>query len=194
MRKFFLECLIAIPMTGFLAYFGQMDLPVIILALAMLLDLATGLFKAWTLKTLSSKTAFEGVLKKAASFVAVFVGVGIDYLLPAILESLGIAYSPKLIFGLLVVLWLCVNEFVSVLENLQSLGVPFPKFLQKIADSLKQKIGQDGDVYAATLERGDKHNDSANTSTLDSSGVAGGDIYTTILEHEDEKTEDENEQ
>ena len=151
MKKFFLEALIALPAVGILSYFEQMELPIIILAFAMLLDLVTGLAKAWTSKELSSKAAYRGVLKKLASFVAVMVGVGADWLLPSMLEGLGISYSPRLIFGLLVVLWLCVNEFVSVLENLEALGVPFPSFLQKLMNALKQRVEKNGDRASDTI-------------------------------------------
>jgi len=154
MKKIALQALIALPAVGLFSYFGQIELPMIILALALLTDMATGLAKAWTRKSLSSKTAFEGVLKKAASFVAVMVGVGVDLLMPSALDSIGIAYSPRLVFGLLVILWLCVNEFVSVLENLEALGVPFPPFLQKLVNSLKQKVEQEGDASVASIVTG----------------------------------------
>ena len=157
MKKFLLEGLVALPMAGFLAYLGQMELPVIILALALLLDLATGLAKAWTRKIISSKAAFEGVLKKLAAFVGVFIGVSIDFLLPTILESIGFDYTPRLIFGLLVVLWLCVNEFVSILENLQALGIPFPAFLQKLVDSLKQTVEESGEQSASLVTKGSEN-------------------------------------
>ena len=157
MKKFLLEGLAALPLAGIFAYLGQMELPVIILALALIVDLATGLVKAWTLKSISSRTAFAGVLKKLASFVAVFVGAEIDFLLPVILESIGISYSPRLIFWLLVVLWLCVNEFVSVLENLQAIGVPFPGFLRKITDALKQKVEQDGEAALGVYKTKEKN-------------------------------------
>ncbi|MDR3345301.1 MAG: phage holin family protein [Oscillospiraceae bacterium] len=142
MKKILLEGAVAIPTAGLFAYFGQMELPIIIFALAMLLDLGTGLAKAWNQKNLSSKIAFTGAMKKVGSIAAVVVGVGVDLLLPIALESVGVSYTPKLIFGLLVLLWLCVNEFVSVLENLSALGVPFPPFLQKLVNTLKEKVEQ----------------------------------------------------
>ena len=159
MKKILMEGLLALPMVGVLSYFGQMELPVIILAMALLLDLATGLAKAWSHKALSSKTALEGALKKLAAFVAVFIGVGIDFLLPVILEYLGIDYAPRLIFGLLVVLWLCVNEFISVLENLHALGVPFPPFLKKLVEALKESVDQKALATLENNRQGDNVNE-----------------------------------
>ncbi|MDR1409517.1 MAG: phage holin family protein [Oscillospiraceae bacterium] len=151
MKKFLLEGVIAIPTAGLLAYFCQMELPIIIFALAMLLDLGTGLAKAWTKKNLSSKIGFNGAAKKVASIVAVIISVGVDLLLPTALASVGIPYTPKMIFGLLVLLWLCVNEFISVLENLNALGVPFPPFFQKFVNALKEKVEQSGENAANSV-------------------------------------------
>lgn len=40
-------------------------------------------------------------------------------------------------FGLLVAVWLIINEMISILENLSKLGVPIPEFLTKIIKRLK---------------------------------------------------------
>ena len=40
-------------------------------------------------------------------------------------------------FGLPVTIWLGINELISILENLGSIGVPLPKFLLKIIKKLK---------------------------------------------------------
>lgn len=40
-------------------------------------------------------------------------------------------------FGLLVAVWLIINEMISILENLSKLGVPIPEFLTKIIQRLK---------------------------------------------------------
>ena len=40
-------------------------------------------------------------------------------------------------FGLLVAVWLIINEMISILENLSKLGVPIPDFLTKVIQRLK---------------------------------------------------------
>ncbi|MDR0883060.1 MAG: phage holin family protein [Oscillospiraceae bacterium] len=152
MKKIILEGLIAAPFAGFLAYFGQMELPVVILALAMLADLGTGLSKAWVNHDLNSQKAFTGALKKVASVVAVAIGVGVDLLLPTALVSIGVNYNARVMFGLLVVLWLCVNEFVSVLENLYALGVPFPAFLETLVNALKARVESSAGAAVGGIE------------------------------------------
>ena len=39
--------------------------------------------------------------------------------------------------GLLVVIWLIINELISILENLATIGVPLPTFLFKLVGRLK---------------------------------------------------------
>ncbi|NLK39237.1 MAG: phage holin family protein [Clostridiales bacterium] len=43
-------------------------------------------------------------------------------------------------FGMLVCVWLIINEILSVLENLSAIGVPMPAFLTKITGGLKVTI------------------------------------------------------
>ena len=40
-------------------------------------------------------------------------------------------------FGLLVTIWLIINELISILENLGKIGVPIPPFLKKVINRLK---------------------------------------------------------
>ena len=42
--------------------------------------------------------------------------------------------------GIIVVVWLIINEIISILENLSFIGIPLPKFLQKIVSHLKDNI------------------------------------------------------
>ena len=46
-------------------------------------------------------------------------------------------------FGLLVAVWLIINEMISILENLSKLGVPIPGFLKVLLKKLK--ITTDGE-------------------------------------------------
>ena len=45
--------------------------------------------------------------------------------------------------GLLVTVWLTINEMISILENLKKLGVPLPEFLIKIIRRLKHSFDND---------------------------------------------------
>ena len=67
------------------------------------------------------------------------LGGVVDYLICAGLASVGIDYS-SYCFGLIVAVWLIINELISILENLSELGTPIPPFLVKIVHRLKDSV------------------------------------------------------
>ena len=48
-------------------------------------------------------------------------------------------------FGVLVTIWLIINELISILENLEALHVPMPRFLKNIVKHLKSAVETKGD-------------------------------------------------
>ena len=53
-------------------------------------------------------------------------------------ELCGVAIT--MLFGLIVTVWLIINELISILENLARIDVPIPAFLTKIIEKLKTTI------------------------------------------------------
>ena len=51
--------------------------------------------------------------------------------------------------GLLVIVWLIINELISILENSGKIGVPMPDFLMKLLDRLKQTTEKKAEVEEA---------------------------------------------
>ena len=43
-------------------------------------------------------------------------------------------------FGMIITVWLIINELISILENLGEIGVPLPEFLVNAVKSLKNKV------------------------------------------------------
>lgn len=52
----------------------------------------------------------------------------------------GIEVSDKVNFGMLITIWLSITELLSILENIQRLGVNMPGFLEKYLDEIRNKI------------------------------------------------------
>ena len=105
----------------------------------MIIDYGTGMAEAYINKTLNSRIGVKGILKKIGYLVLVCVGGVVDYLIGAGLASAGIDYS-SYCFGLIVAVWLIINELISILENLSELGTPIPQFLVKIVHRLKDSV------------------------------------------------------
>lgn len=119
------------------AYFGALVIPIIMLTVAMIIDYLTGMAVAWNSGGLSSKKGIKGIAKKVLYFVLVIVGMVVDWSVMYWLSSFGAGEVYKFSFGALVAFWLIMNELISILENLEALKVPVPKFLTKVVKRLK---------------------------------------------------------
>lgn len=139
--------------TAVFAYLGDklgILCPVLfLLAIFMLLDYVSGMLAAkkealehpndknygW-----SSKKGTIGIYKKVGYILTVLVALATDYLIIRFVNELGIQYERNTTFGLLVLVWLIVNEMLSVLENAGRMGVKLPKFLVKALSVLKKEM------------------------------------------------------
>ena len=122
------------------AYFGMLAVPLCILLLVMLVDYITGLTKAYIAADLSSRTGIHGILKKLSYMAMVVVGAVIDYLLETALRAAGMDLQLKMFFGMMVAVWLIINELISILENLAVIGVPGFPALTRLLSRLRQAV------------------------------------------------------
>lgn len=139
-EKFLLSAFLA----GIGAYFHELAAPAFLLFVLMLSDYVTGLSCAFIEGQLSSCSGILGILKKVAYLFVVGVGVSLDFVLQIAGEKLGIGTQNVYFFGLLVIVWLIVNECISILENVAKMGVPIPSFLKPILARLKQSTEERG--------------------------------------------------
>lgn len=116
------------------------DIPVImwVLLAMMTLDYVTGLMTGMmgvSSKTeggkLSSRAAFDGLMRKIMIFLVVILSVLVD---------LAVQYGAGVTFNAVTgatCLWFIASEGVSVLENAAELGVPIPGILRKALELLQ---------------------------------------------------------
>ena len=126
-------------------YFKELLVPVAVLVAVMLLDYATGMADAWAARELSSKTGILGIVKKLCYLIAVAVAVVVDWVIQSVAAKAGLELGSFYAFGLLVTVWLILNELISILENLSALGVPLPEFLMRVIEKLKKTAEEKGD-------------------------------------------------
>ena len=113
---------------------GGWDIWMMALITVMILDILTGLIKAILMQSnksesggLSSASMFRGGIKKVFILLMVALGTVLDTII-----------SPDDVFiRIMVVSYYIANESLSILENVGACGVPLPKVLYKILDSLK---------------------------------------------------------
>ena len=147
-NNFFLKSVSAAAVAGVGVYFHQLSFPFVLLVCVMLLDYASGMARAWYKHELSSKIGLRGIDKKLCYLFAVAVAVTADMVLQIAAESATIDLTGCYFCALLVMVWLTLNECISILENVSDIGVPVPAFLLAVVKRLKQsaekKTGDDG--------------------------------------------------
>ena len=105
--------------TGFTWLFGTWDTALVVLAMFMILDYATGLWKGYIIK---------GLTRKFLILVIIIVAVLLDRLMG----------MDNWFFRTLVCYFYIANEGLSILENATVLGLPLPDKLKEALEQLKQ--------------------------------------------------------
>lgn len=132
-----IQMIISGALAAFAVYMGALAVPIIILMVMMVLDYLSGMAVAWIQNNLSSKIGAKGIIKKVGYMGLIVVAMGADYLIYSGIIAANIDISYNMWFGLLVAVWLIINEMISILENLSKLGVPIPDFMTKLIKRLK---------------------------------------------------------
>lgn len=140
MKDNIIQATVSVALGALAAYFNVLLVPLTILIVVMVIDYATGMTSAWKSGELESKTGLIGILKKVSYLVLVAVGGVVDYLISAGLAAANVEISITYCCGLIVCVWLIINELISILENLAELGTPIPKFLVNIVRRLKNTV------------------------------------------------------
>ena len=152
MKEFEIKGAVTVVLAGAALYFHAMIGPMIVLLIVMVADYISGMAAAWVTGTLSSRVGVIGIVKKVGYLFCVGVAVVVDYLIQTVAAGAGLNFGNFYAFGLLVTIWLILNECLSILENLDEIGVPLPKFLVAVVKRLKSSTEHKGDAEAATPE------------------------------------------
>lgn len=119
------------------AYGIQLLVPLAVLLAAMVLDYATGMAKAYSTGELNSRVGIRGILKKVGYLVIVAVAGMLDWLIRYGASALDWEWAPEFLVASVVIVWLIINELLSILENVAAIGAPVPVFLRKLIERLK---------------------------------------------------------
>lgn len=92
-------------------------------------------------KGLNSKIGIKGIIKKVGYLVVVVVSIMLDYVITNASIYIGIDLGAlKNIIPILVLVWLFLNECISILENVSKINDKLPPFLLDIIKSSKEKV------------------------------------------------------
>ena len=140
MKENTFKALFAVAVGGLAAYFREVAIPLIILIVVMIIDYISGMAKAWINAELSSKVGLKGIIKKICYLLVVCVAAVVDWLIASGLQKVGINITVNYLIGVIVTIWLIINELISILENLSIVGVPLPPFLSSVVHKLKVTV------------------------------------------------------
>lgn len=139
-----LKLLLSAALAGLLAYTRVILIPLALLIVMMSVDYISGISAAYIRGELSSKTGLKGIVKKVGYIGVVIVAAVMDWVLFSGLKGVGVDIEMSYYLGLIVTIWLIINECISVLENLGEIGVPLPPFLIKAINKLKKHLEDKG--------------------------------------------------
>ena len=145
MKENTFKALFAVTVGGLTAYFREVAIPLIILIIVMIIDYISGMAKAWIKAELSSKVGLKGIIKKICYLLVVCVAAVVDWLIASGLQKVGINITVNYLIGVIVTIWLIINELISILENLSVVGVPLPPFLSAVVHKLKITVENNTD-------------------------------------------------
>lgn len=120
--------IIAIVLTTFVYLVGGLDVAMISLLVAIVLDYISGVIKGYVTKQLSSQIGFRGIVKKVAILIIVMLAVLVD----RVTGDTGAIRT-------LVIYYFVANEGLSIIENLGQAGVPIPQSIKKALKALKKE-------------------------------------------------------
>lgn len=132
------KILIAGTLAALGAYLQQLAAPLAVLVVVMALDYFSGISAAWYTGTLDSRIGLLGILKKLCYLMIVAVGMVLDYLIQLLGGGFGLSLEGTYFVGLLVIIWLIINELISILENVDEMNLPVPAFIKALLKRLKR--------------------------------------------------------
>lgn len=112
---------------------GGFDTYLKVMLTMIVVDFITGTFIAMSRSRIKSKVAYRGVLKKSMYLVMVLIGTQLDLV------------TGQTLFRSMIVLYIICVEVISLLEHMDTLDVPYPKFIRVFLDKLM------GDIDNTTL-------------------------------------------
>ena len=134
-------CLVAGMIAGL---YGEWTAALTILAVMMAVDYITGVLVAITGKSpktdgggLSSKIGFVGIAKKGFIMLIVLVATQLD-------RTIG---NTSMVFQTATVFYYIANEGLSILENADLMGVPFPRWIKEKLETMRESKDKPPDDY-----------------------------------------------
>lgn len=138
---------------------GNLAIPVYVLVGCNVIDYITGITAACVRnEQVSSYKGIIGIAKKVFMWLLIVVGVFIDVMLGYMFKQLNFPIVLPFIVGCVVACWLVLNEIISILENLNDIGVPMPPFLMPLVKRIRGTVEKKGKDIEESIGENKKEN------------------------------------
>jgi toxin secretion/phage lysis holin len=119
----------------------------VLILLTFIADYGTGMLSAMyrglsnSNEGLNSRKGIKGILKKIGYCMLIVVAIMLDWMMINSAPYLGLDFGRfKGYISIVVIIWLFINECISILENLEKMDIRIPPFLLSILKTSKNKI------------------------------------------------------
>lgn len=116
-------------------HFASLTWLLLIPVAMMAIDIVTGLLYAWSTKAFESAKMRTGLAKKCGEIMIILIGMMFVY---------GTNIPTYILTGISA--YIIFMELMSVLENLDKLGVPIPAFISKVLNNVDDALQNSEDV------------------------------------------------
>lgn len=141
-----IKAAVTLVITFFTALWGWLGWAVIIMMGSLVLDYITGSWAARANDEWSSDIARQGLWHKLGEIVALLVAALCDIAVQVILQTAAAPligdFQYKGYITLIVCIWYTFTELGSIIENIDKLGAPVPKWLAKGIAQLKGRVDE----------------------------------------------------
>ena len=119
---------------------GILYIPVILMVACNVIDYITGLIAVSSRdEKLSSYKSIRGITKKVCMWLLVVVGAIVDELIKYAAEAVNIDVHFTFLVACVVAIWIICSELISILENIDDIGVKLPPFLKPIIKLIRKQ-------------------------------------------------------
>lgn len=132
---------------GFVAtFFEQYGLLMVLVGVAIVFDLVTGLIKAKATGVLSSEKCSKGLFRKVALLAGMFFGFYLDLLIPYMLTYANVDIPFKMPFSMIISFYIVLNESISICENLYATNSEIlPKWIINLLTNARDNFLKESD-------------------------------------------------
>lgn len=135
---------------------GVLAFPCWLMVISNLFDYATGLIASkFRNQDINSYRSIRGIFKKVAMWALVAVGAILDEIIKYSTAQIVVDVKIQFLIASIVSIWITCNEVISILENIQDIGVPIPKFLKPLVKNIRSQVESKADILEDT-DKGDE--------------------------------------